>query len=47
MCYDYKTVDSRFPVKWCTFDGGHSYNPRDDDGKVWTTPTAWEFITQF
>lgn len=47
VCYDYKTVDPRFPVKWCTFDGGHSYNPRDDDGKVWTTPTAWEFITQF
>jgi len=46
VCYDYKTVDPRFPVKWCTFDGGHSYNPRED-GKVWTTETGWEFITQF
>ena len=46
VCYDYKTVDPRFPVKWCTFDGEHSYSPRED-GKVWTTPTAWEFITQF
>ena len=46
VCYDYTTVDPRFPVKWCTFDGGHSYSPRED-GKVWTTETAWEFITQF
>ena len=46
VCYDYKTVDPRFPVKWCTFDGKHAYNA-SDDGKVWTTPTAWEFITQF
>ena len=46
VCYDYKTVDPRFPVKWCTFDGEHAYNA-SDDGKVWTTPTAWEFITQF
>ncbi len=46
VCYDYKTVDPRFPVKWCTFDGQHTYNPRED-GKVWTTETAWEFITQF
>jgi hypothetical protein len=33
-------------VKWCTFDGQHTYNPRED-GKVWTIETAWEFITQF
>ena len=46
VCYDYKTVDPRFPVKWCTFDGQHSYSPRED-GKVWTTETGWEFITQF
>ena len=46
VCYDYKTVDPRFPVKWCTFDGQHTYTPRED-GKVWTTETAWEFITQF
>ena len=46
VCYDYKTVDPRFPVKWCTFDGEHTYNPRED-GKIWTTETGWEFITQF
>ena len=46
VCYDYKTVDPRFPVKWCTFNGQHTYNPKED-GKVWTIETAWEFITQF
>ena len=46
VCYDYKTVDSRFPVKWCTFKGEHTYNPCED-GEVWTTKTGWEFITQF
>ena len=46
VCYDYKTVDPRFPVKWCTFDGQHTYTPKED-GKVWTIETAWEFITQF
>ncbi len=46
VCYDYKTVDPRFPVKWCTFKGEHTYNPRED-GEVWTTKTGWEFITQF
>ena len=46
VCYDYKTVDPRFPVKWCTFKGEHTYNPRED-GEVWTTKTGWEFITHF
>lgn len=46
VCYDYKTVDPRFPVKWCTFKGEHTYTPRED-GEIWTTKTGWEFITQF
>ena len=46
VCYDYKTVDPRFPVKWCTFDGQHTYTPKED-GKVWTIETGWKFITQF
>ena len=46
VCYDYKTVDPRFPVKWCTFNGKHEYANRED-GKVWTTETGWKFITQF
>ena len=46
VCYDYQSVDPRFPVKWCTFDGEHTYLPREN-GEVWTARTGWEFITQF
>ena len=46
VCYDYRTVDPRFPVKWCTFDGEHTYLPREN-GEVWTARTGWEFIAQF
>ncbi|MBO7131558.1 MAG: hypothetical protein J6V65_05395 [Fibrobacterales bacterium] len=46
VCHDYESVDERFPVKWCTFDGGHTYNPKED-GAAWTAATAWEFIAQF
>ena len=46
VCYDYQSVDPRFPVKWCTFDGEHTYLPREN-GEIWTAETGWAFITQF
>jgi poly(3-hydroxybutyrate) depolymerase len=46
VCYDYKTVDPRFPVKWCTFNGGHQWDMREN-GKMWASDIGWEFITQF
>ena len=46
VCYDYKTVDPRFPVKWCTFKGGHQWDMREN-GKLWASDIGWEFITQF
>ena len=46
VCYDYKTVDPRFPVKWCTFKGGHQWDMREN-GKLWASDVGWEFITQF
>ncbi|WP_173383970.1 carboxypeptidase regulatory-like domain-containing protein [Fibrobacter succinogenes] len=46
VCYDYKTVDPRFPVKWCTFSGGHQWDMREN-GKLWASDVGWEFITQF
>ena len=46
VCYDYKTVDPRFPVKWCTFNGGHQWDMREN-GKLWASDIGWEFITQF
>ena len=46
VCYDYKTVDPRFPVKWCSFNGGHQWDMREN-GKLWASDIGWEFITQF
>lgn len=48
LCYDYKTVDSRFPVRWCTQDGGHIWNHKDRGAnESWVPQTTWDFITQF
>jgi poly(3-hydroxybutyrate) depolymerase len=47
-CYDYKDVDERFPVKWCTDNAGHQWDHRDPgQGQSWVTQTTWEFFTQF
>jgi len=46
-CYDYATK-SRFPVKWCTFDGGHSCTPTDNGSTTtWIPALTWKFLTQF
>lgn len=48
LCYDYKTVDERFPVKWCTQNGGHIWDHKDPgQTKSWVPQTTWEFFTQF
>lgn len=48
VCYDYKTVDPRFPVKWCTFNGSHEWEPKDSgEWQSWVPKTTWEFFNQF
>ena len=48
ICYDYKTVDSRFPVRWCTQNGGHIWDHKDPgEQKSWVPAATWDFITQF
>ena len=47
-CYDYKDVDERFPVKWCTDNAGHQWDHKDPgQGQSWVPRTTWEFFTQF
>jgi len=47
-CYDYKTVDPRFPVRWCTQSGGHMWDHRDPgQGRSWVPQATWEFFSQF
>ena len=54
VCYDFQGCMPGYPVKVCTFDGGHTPSAVDDgsnggdDGlKAFVPPLAWQFITQF
>ena len=54
VCYDFEGCQAGYPVKVCTFDGGHTPSSVDDgsstgdDGlKAFIPPLAWEFIAQF
>jgi poly(3-hydroxybutyrate) depolymerase len=44
VTYDYK-CPSNYPVRWITFDGGHTYPPNDTG--TWVHGKTWEFISQF
>jgi len=50
--YDYTGVNPKYPVKWCTFDGGHICAPVDSESgynsaKSWVPGETWKFFTQF
>jgi predicted esterase len=54
LCYDFEGCQAGYPVKVCTFDGGHTPSSIDDgtstgdDGlKAFVPPLAWKFIAQF
>lgn len=47
ICYDYKQVNQRFPVRWCTADGSHIWNHADNGQSTWVPASTWNFITQF
>lgn len=52
LCYDFEGCDEGYPVKVCTFDGGHIAAHADggngDNGTTtWKPSTVWEFFTQF
>ena len=57
VCYDFKNVDPRFPVKFCSWNGPHRW-PAHDEGdfsnynsnswnKSWVPQTVHEFFEQF
>ena len=47
-CYDYKTVEERFPVRWCTQSGGHIWDHKDPgSNQSWVPKATWEFINKF
>lgn len=55
VCYDFKTVDERFPVKWCTWPGDHQWTAHDNGnmGVGWNWEQTWvpeevhKFFEQF
>ncbi len=47
-CYDYTTVEERFPVRWCTQSGGHIWDHKDPGQREsWVPKTTWEFFSKF
>ena len=47
-CYDYTTVEERFPVRWCTQSGGHIWDHKDPGQREsWVPKTTWDFFNKF
>ena len=35
-----------FPVTWCSFDGGHDYQPKDPGASsTWMPQAVWDFLS--
>ena len=55
VCYDFKDVDPRFPVKWCSWPGDHQWTAHDtgnmDVGwnweQTWVPEEVHKFFEQF
>lgn len=47
VTYDYE-CDPNYPVRWSTFQGGHTDQPTDPgQSRSWVMEESWEFISQF
>ncbi len=49
LCYDFKNVDERFPVKWCSWNGGHQWTAYDNGNwqSTWVPQEVRKFFEQF
>ena len=55
LCYDFKTVDERFPVKWCSWNGEHQWTAHDGSNtktgqgwqNTWVPEEVHKFFEQF
>lgn len=49
LCYDFKNVDERFPVKWCSWNGGHQWTAYDNGNwqNTWVPEEVHKFFEQF
>ena len=55
VCYDFKNVDPRFPVKFCSWPGGHQWTAHDNGSmsvgagwqETWVPEEVHKFFEQF
>ena len=55
LCYDFKNVDERFPVKWCSWNGEHQWTAHDGSNtgtgqgwqNTWVPEEVHKFFEQF
>lgn len=49
VCYDFKNVDPRFPVKLCTWGGSHQWTAYDNGNwqNTWVPEEVYKFFDQF
>ena len=55
VCYDFKDVDERFPVKWCSWPGNHQWTAHDTGNmsigwnweQTWVPEEVHKFFEQF
>ena len=49
LCYDFTSVDERFPVKFCSWNGGHQWTTYDngDWQNTWVPEVVHDFFEQF
>jgi predicted esterase len=48
LCTNYKGCPTAFPVVWCSYDGGHGFQPTDSgQSTTWMPAEVWSFLSQF
>jgi poly(3-hydroxybutyrate) depolymerase len=48
LCTDYKGCPAGYPVRWCSYDGGHTPSPNDaGKNSSWMPSEVWPFLSQF
>lgn len=48
VCTDYTGCPAADPVRWCSYDGGHTPSPTDaGQGSSWMPEEVWPFLSQF
>jgi poly(3-hydroxybutyrate) depolymerase len=46
VCTPYKGCKTGFPVTWCSFDGGHDFQPKDPGASfTWMPQAVWDFLS--